>query len=119
MSIIYDRKMKDRGAKRKVSFIKKRQKELIFRLRQERAQLQCMQEACKGICEQQQSLFDDKKKLLKEPNSLDFELLSKLLMYTHSLTVHACINAHIVLLYFCFIQISRESYIPIFGGGGG
>lgn len=70
------RKLRQKGAEKKVSTIKKKQKELILRLRQERAQLQCMQEAYRSSCEKHHFLLKDKKKLLKEPSLLAFELLN-------------------------------------------
>lgn len=74
--------MRQKGAEKKVSAIKKKQKELILRLRQERAHLQCMQEAYRSTSEKHHSFLKDKKKLLKEPSLLAFELLSsKLLNY--------------------------------------
>lgn len=80
------RKLRQNGAEKRVSTIKRRQKELISRLRQERAQLQCMQEAYRSSCEKHHSLLKDKKKLLKDPSLLAFELLSsKLLKYIYCL----------------------------------
>lgn len=67
-SDVFSRKFRERGADREASAIKRRQRELIVRLRKERAQLQFMQEAYKTQCEKPYSFLQDKKKLLKEPN---------------------------------------------------
>lgn len=91
--------MRQKGAEKRVSTIKKKQKELILRLRQERAQLQCMQEAYRSSCEKHHSLLKDKKKLLKEPSLLAFELLSsKLLNY-------------IVYIFFILRNFCHKSFI--------
>ncbi|KFM79311.1 Centrosome-associated protein 350, partial [Stegodyphus mimosarum] len=71
------KKLREKGSERKVSAVKKRQKDLILRLRQERAQLKCMQEAYRSICEKHHSLLADKKKLLKEPSTLVYQMLNE------------------------------------------
>lgn len=65
--IFYSRNFKEKGANKKATFIKRKQKDIILRLRQERAQLRCMQEAYRSVCEKHQSVEMDKKKLLNEP----------------------------------------------------
>ncbi|GIY08689.1 centrosome-associated protein 350 [Caerostris extrusa] len=57
---------REKGANKKASFIKKKQKDIVLRLRQERAQLRCMQEAYRSICDKHHTLVTDKKKLLNE-----------------------------------------------------
>ncbi|XP_035226875.1 centrosome-associated protein 350-like, partial [Stegodyphus dumicola] len=71
------KKLQEKGSERKVSAVKKRQKDIILRLRQERAQLKCMQEAYRSICEKHHSLLADKKKLLNEPSTLVYQILNE------------------------------------------
>ncbi|KAF8781994.1 Centrosome-associated protein 350 like protein [Argiope bruennichi] len=68
---------REKGANKKASFIKRKQKDIILRLRQERAQLRCMQEAYRSICEKHHSLEMDKKKLLNEPSQLPYQMSKK------------------------------------------
>ncbi|GFS78326.1 centrosome-associated protein 350 [Nephila pilipes] len=68
---------REKGSNRKASFIKKKQKDIILRLRQERAQLRCMQEAYRSICDKHHSLIADKRKLLKEPIELPYEVIKR------------------------------------------
>ncbi|XP_054706908.1 centrosome-associated protein 350-like [Uloborus diversus] len=71
------KKLRDKGKEREVTAIKKLQNEIILRLRQEKAELQCRQEACRSICENHKALLEDKKKLLKEPMSLAYQILNR------------------------------------------
>ncbi|GFR17638.1 centrosome-associated protein 350 [Trichonephila clavata] len=68
---------REKGSNRKASFIKKKQKDIILRLRQERAQLRCMQEAYRSICDKHHSLIADKKKLLTEPIDLPYQVAKR------------------------------------------
>ncbi|GFY67396.1 centrosome-associated protein 350 [Trichonephila inaurata madagascariensis] len=68
---------REKGSTRKASFIKKKQKDIILRLRQERAQLRCMQEAYRSICDKHHSLIADKKKLLTEPIDLPYQAVKR------------------------------------------
>ncbi|GBM12540.1 Centrosome-associated protein 350 [Araneus ventricosus] len=65
---------REKGANKKASFIKRKQKDIILRLRQERAQLRCMQEAYRSVCEKHHSLEMDKKKLLSESSQLPYQM---------------------------------------------
>ncbi|CAL1266544.1 unnamed protein product [Larinioides sclopetarius] len=65
---------REKGANKKASFIKRKQKDIILRLRQERAQLRCMQEAYRSVCEKHHSLEMDKKKLLNESSKLPYQI---------------------------------------------
>ncbi|XP_015907783.2 uro-adherence factor A isoform X1 [Parasteatoda tepidariorum] len=75
---VLKRKLQEKGAdKKKISMIKKSQKDLILRLRQERAQLRCMQEAYRSVCEKHQSVLTSKHELLSEPTSLASPILQR------------------------------------------